>query len=183
MTNLNNHDALCKEIATFQIDGDETLSVAVLGTVSGTPRPGWYTQAGHQQRRPNTFAVRSSLDSQSHQATSLQKEYSAPPPEPRYPRRREGLLAAQRSSSLYLPTSLDHDDIDSIDSGADKAKDKILMTGWLYKTSLLKTSKARGNRQPRKFKLTSHSLEYSHFLQKVSHVTAKRIAQYTDTSL
>ena len=178
MTNLHNHDALCKEIATFQIDGDEMLSAAVLGTVSGTP--GCYAQAGHQ-RRPNTFAARSSLDSQSHQATSLQKEYSTPPPEPRYPRRSEGLLATQKSSSLYLPTSHDHDDIDSIDSGANKAKDKVLMTGWLYKTSLLKTSKARGNRQHRKFKLTSHSLEYSHFLQKVSNVTAKRIA--TDISL
>ena len=163
MTNLHNHDVLCDKNTTLWID-DETPSAEVVETVSGTLS--WYTQAGH--RRPNTFAVRSSLDSLLDHPISQEENSSLPKP---YQRRKgAGFMARQKSSSLYLSTSLD--DIDSIDKGPDKAKDKVLMTGWLYKTSRLKTSKARGNRQHRKFKLNAHSLEYSHFLQKVS-VTAK----------
>lgn len=47
-----------------------------------------------------------------------------------------------------------------------KSEDKTLKAGWLYKTTRLKTSKT-GHRQYRRFRLTAHSLEYSHLLQKV----------------
>lgn len=45
--------------------------------------------------------------------------------------------------------------------------DKIVMTGWLHKTSRPKNSKTRGHRQHRKFRLTAHSLEYVQLFQKV----------------
>ena len=48
----------------------------------------------------------------------------------------------------------------------------VLMSGWLYRTSRPKwsddiTRASHEHRQHRKFKLTEHSLEYSHLLQRV----------------
>lgn len=48
-----------------------------------------------------------------------------------------------------------------------KIGDKVLMDGWLYKTSRQKDSKTRTHGQHRRFRLTAHSLEYSHMFQKV----------------
>ena len=154
MTDLQN--TLCKEIETFRND-DETPSTMV-GTGAGSS---WYTYS-RRRRRPNTYSVsvNSTLDSPSDRHIS-RKEHLPP----RYTRRKGGIVR-QKSSSLYLPGKVSGDHSDG--GQLDKAEDKVLMMGWLYKTSRFKTSKARAHRQHRKFKLTAHSLEYSHFnLQKV----------------
>ena len=81
-------------------------------------------------------------------------------------RSRKGRIGKHRSSSLYSPRTGTKVTSDDVDDGGSK-EDKAVMTGWLYKTSRPKTSKARGHRQHRKFKLTAHSLEYSNLIQKV----------------
>ena len=165
-------DLQCNDIETCPID-DETPSLTAVGKggrTAGSQR--WYTNS-RRQRRPKTFSVDSTLESPSNRYTSSRKEHL---PATRYTRRKAGIVR-QKSSSLYLPDAgrtRDHSD-----GGPDKAEDKVLMTGWLYKTSRLKTSKARAHRQHRKFKLTAHSLEYSHFnLQKVCELKATAIASY-----
>ena len=77
-------------------------------------------------------------------------------------RKRHGVVK-QKSSSLYLPRA-----VRDTDDGHKKKADEVLISGWLHKTTRLKTSKTRGHRQHRKFKLTAHSLEYSNLLQKVA---------------
>ena len=55
---------------------------------------------------------------------------------------------------------------------AQSNKNKVVMTGWLYKTTRLKTSKTRGHqRQHRRFRLTAHSLEYDQLFQKVQYMS------------
>ena len=155
MTDLQNN--LCKEIETSR--NGETPSTTV-GTGTGSS---WYTYS-RRRRRPNTYSVstNSTLDSESPSDRHTSRKEHLPPT--RYTRIKR--IIRQKSSSLYLPagrTNRDHSD-----GGQDKAEDKVLMMGWLYKTSRLKTSKARAHQQHRKFKLTAHSLKYSHFnLQKV----------------
>lgn len=73
-------------------------------------------------------------------------------------------------SSQFGRTYSSHslDDLPQRPGGTDDVDDennKVIMTGWLYKTSRLKNSKTRSNR--RRFRLTAHSLEYCHLLQTV----------------
>ena len=146
MTSLQNNEI---------VRADDDTPTTTTRTVA---RSSWYTYS-RRHRRPKTFSVdrTRALDSPSDLYTS-RKDYVPP----RYTRRKG--IVRQKSSSLYSPGRIR----DLSDGGPDKAEEKVLMTGWLYKTSRLKTSKARAHRQRRKFKLTAHSLEYSHFnLQKV----------------
>ena len=80
-------------------------------------------------------------------------------------------VARQRSSTYAFGASLDNlpraveeftDDNRQITQ-----RNNVIMTGWLYKTTRPKTSKTRGHRQHRQFRLTAHSLEYEQFFQKV----------------
>ena len=135
---LNLHDSVCREIETHRI-GNETHSTAL------------HHHCEHITQRPRLHTYSASTTSGSR-------------PTQRTRRKRHGVVK-QRSSSLCLPRTLgDSDD------GKSKAENKVevVMTGWLYKTTRLKTSKTRAHRQHRKFKLTAHSLEYSNLLQKVA---------------
>ena len=155
------HRALCKEIETHRID-DETRYGS--GTSSGTASGNWfeswlhYYQSRAQAGRRHTYSVSKSIDTipVGHSYIPLEKH----PPKPARKRYAKSLTAA----------SLDRTG-NSSDSGQSKVGTKVLMSGWLHKTTRLKTSKTRGStrghRQHRKFKLTAHSLEYSNLLQKV----------------
>ena len=148
------------DIETCRIDDETPTVVGTAGGRTGSQR--WYTNS-RRRRRPKTFSVDSTTGSPSNRYTSPRKEHLPPA---RFTRRKAGIVR-QKTSSLYISaerTARDH----HTDGGPDKVEEKVLMTGWLYKTSRLKTSKARAHQQHRKFKLTAHSLEYSHFnLQKV----------------
>ena len=140
------HDALCKEIESHRVD-DETPSMA--GTLSGTS----IGSAGvphYQSRRRHTYSASISIDAMAVGHTILKNHSSQ---------------STQKSRTLEL-TGKSRDFSDSWKPQL-QAKTKVLMTGWLHKTTRLKTSKTRGHRQHRKFKLTAHSLEYSNLLQKV----------------
>ena len=65
--------------------------------------------------------------------------------------------------------SLDSDKLPTEKDDTDAGVPEFIMKeGWLHRTSQLKNSKTKGrNRQHRNFKLTPHSLEYNHYLQKV----------------
>ena len=135
---LSLQNDLCKEIETLRIDD-------VTPTVTHSRRTSWSRFSFSRPGRPrlNTF-----------DATAAGQVYL-----PQLSRK--GHIVKPRSSSLpWTGTKLTADD-----SGS--KEDKALMTGWLYKTSRPRTSKARGHRQHRKFKLTAHSLEYSNLIQKV----------------
>ena len=86
------------------------------------------------------------------------------------PPRSSHLPATRRRSPTYaFGASLD--DLPQQEFTDDKQtaahRDKVVMAGWLYKTTRPKTSKTRGHRQHRQFRLTAHSLEYDQFFQKV----------------
>ena len=153
---LSLHNALCKEIETLRID-DDTPSADDHGRTTSC---NWLQHS--RSPRMHTFSARTdTLD----EAKAYEK---ARVPRQHTQRKR---IVKQRSSSLYIQGT-NHPRANSVD-GTDEddaikaAEDKALMTGWLYKTTRLKTSKTRGHRQHRKFKLTTHSLEYSNLLQKV----------------
>ena len=154
---LSLHNALCKEIETLRID-DDTPSADDHGRTTSC---NWL----HHSRSPrmHTFSAR----------TDTLDEAKLADEKARIPRQRtqRKRIVKQRSSSLYVQgtnhlkgNSVDGNDEDD---AIKAAEDKAVMTGWLYKTTRLKTSKTRGQRQHRKFKLTTHSLEYSNLLQKV----------------
>lgn len=140
---------LCREIEAFRINDDTPTE----GTTA-RKRISWSLRHSQQRERAVTFS--GSVDVPEDRYTSRQPHLLQ-----RTTRRILHIPARRKSSSLYLPQSRDDTD------GGNKTEGKILMTGWLYKTSQLKTSETRGHRQHRKFKLTAHSLEYSHFLLKV----------------
>lgn len=154
-------DALCKEIETFRIDKETpTTTDGEHGDKTKRRRSTWHSR----RRRANTFAPSTSIDvptDRPENPTLLVSRYT---PTWKLMRR----VVKQKSSSLYIPRGTDCND-----SGTVKPEDKTTVKiGWLYKTSRPITSKGkagstRGHRQHRKFKLTTHSLEYSHFLQKV----------------
>ena len=153
---LSLHNALCKEIETLRIE-DDTPSADDHGRTTSC---NWLQHS--RSPRMHTFSARTdTLD----EAEAYEK---ARVPRQRTQRKR---IVKQRSSSLYVQR-INHPRANSVD-GTDEddaikaVEDKAVMTGWLYKTTRLKTSKTRGHRQHRKFKLTTHSLEYSNLLQKV----------------
>ena len=77
----------------------------------------------------------------------------------------------KRSATYALGASLDDPQQDEFTDGNKQTatqRNKVVMAGWLYKTTRPKTSKTRGHRQHRQFRLTAHSLEYDQFFQKVS---------------
>ena len=133
---------VCKEIETNRID-------------NGTHDTALH-HCEHITQRPRLHTYSASTDSCSR-------------PTQRTRRKRPGVVK-QKSSSLYLPSRTLEDTAD----GKSKAENKVevIMSGWLHKTTRLKTSKTRAHRQHRKFKLTAHSLEYSNLLQKVAIATA-----------
>ena len=131
-------DALCKEIESRRID-DDTPSMETRCR-SGTSSLSHY-QSRH---RTNTYS-----ESRGH--TQLKNHSSQ----------------STRGRSHSLPLELIVNSRDFFDGGQSKVETKVLMTGWLHKTTRLKSPKTRGHRQHRKFKLTAHSLEYSNLLQKV----------------
>ena len=154
MTTL--HHALCKEIETHRID-DETRHHS--GTSSGTNS--WlHYQSKTQSRRRHTYSVSKSID-----VIPVSHSYILLEEHPLKPTRKRH--ATSLTASLDLPGN----STDFSDSGENKVETKVLMTGWLHKTTRLKSSKTRGHRQHRKFKLTPHSLEYSNLLQKVCSYT------------
>ena len=151
---LSLHNALCKEIETLRIN-DDTPSADDHGRITSC---NWLRHSSSPRMR--TFSARTeTLD-----AAPVDRKSHLPR---RTQRKR---IVKQRSSSLYVKGT-DRPRANSMDDNDDddriQAAEKAVMTGWLYKTSRLKTSKTRGHRQHRKFKLTAHSLEYSNLLQKV----------------
>ena len=76
-------------------------------------------------------------------------------------------LARKRSATYALGDSLNDNLPEEYTDGSKTTGDKVVLTGWLYKMSRLKTSKTRGHRQHRRFRLTAHSLEYDQLFQKV----------------
>jgi len=71
-------------------------------------------------------------------------------------------------SSTYAPGDDLPEYIGDDSAGRDKPV-HVVMSGWLHKTTRLMTSKTRGHRHYRRFRLTAHSLEYSQLFQKVYH--------------
>ena len=93
-------------------------------------------------------------------------------------------LARKRSATYALGDSLNLPEEYTADGGTSKkGGDKVVMTGWLNKMSRLKTSKTRGHRQHRRFKLTAHSLEYDQLFQKVSYVRHSNISHVIATCM
>ena len=96
-------------------------------------------------------------------------------------KRKSKTAQSQSSSSLtsYTPYASLHpmSDYESVDGIADRqspAAQKnagVMLSGWLYKTirkqTKVFTRMPHEHRQHRKFKLTEHSLEYNHLLQRV----------------
>lgn len=153
MTTLQ--DALCKEIKENRID-DETPSMeGRRGRTSNRLR----YQPRTQSRRRHTFSISKSMDEQlvDHSYTLLKHSPKS--------KRKRSITQPLYAKSVSLDIAGDSTE-DFVDSGRN-IEDKDLKTGWLYKTSRLKTSKTRGHRQHRKFKLTAHSLGYSNLLQQV----------------
>ena len=149
------HRALCKEIETHRID-DETLYCSRTSSWFES----WlhyYQSKSQQAERRHTYSVSKSIDTipVGHSYIQLEKHPSEP--------------TRRRYAKSVTTASLDRtgNSRNFSDSGKNKVGTKVLMSGWLHKTTRLKTSKTRGHRQHRKFKLTAHSLEYSNLLQKV----------------
>jgi len=84
------------------------------------------------------------------------------------------------ANELTLPARDDSWDSRSATDGTDLAqshrekaqKDNVVLSGWLHKTSRPKWTDGMArmpheHRQHRRFKLTEHSLEYNHLLQRV----------------
>ena len=147
--------ALCKEIETHRID-DETRYRSRERSRERSRTSSWlHYQSRTQSRRRHTYSVRKSKDTVpvDHSYYLLEEHPSK--------------SSRKRSTSLTASLDLTGNSRDFSDSGENQVETKVLMTGWLHKTTRLKTSKTRGHRQHRKFKLTPHSLEYSNLLQKV----------------
>ena len=165
------HDALCREIEQHRIADDETPS---------TMGPKDIHVKSSLGRRRHTYSIDKTIPETSADASAY-RSYApscvplkdSPQPEPRHQRKRSATQSYGRSYSIDLPGSDLTKSEDHTDAGRMKPmkeKDKgFVMTGWLHKTSRPKNSKTRGHsRQRRKFRLTAHSLEYSHQLQKVA---------------
>lgn len=155
-----NHDALCREIEQGRID-DETPSTM------GPSKSSWLPLG----RRRHTYSIDKTIpETDPSTDHSYAPSYVPLKGSPQLQQKRSIIQSYGRSHSLDLtaldrvpdlPKSEDHTD-------AGRMKEGFLMTGWLHKTSRPKNSKTRGHsRQRRKFRLTAHSLEYSHQLQKV----------------
>ena len=117
-----------------------------------TPTAGAEERLQYQSRRRHTFSTSESVD-----VVPSNRSYALLKDSPQVERKLRSATYATYSKAVSL---------DFVD-GESKREDKALMTGWLHKTSRLKTSKTRGHRQRRNFKLTTHSLEYSNLLQRV----------------
>ena len=137
-------DELCKEIESHRID-DDTPSM------ESRCRSGTSSWSHYQSRHRNSLLNTYSESRLSVGHTQLKNHSSK----------------STRGRSHSLPLELIVNSRDFFDGGQSKVETKVLMTGWLHKTTRLKSSKTRGHRQHRKFKLTAHSLEYSNLLQKV----------------
>ena len=166
MTSLECHrGALCEEIENSRIRDDETPST--VGPKHGV-KSSWYS------RRRNTYSVDKTVP-QTPVDPSCVPSYVPLKDSPQLTRRKRSTIQSYgRSYSLDSDRASDltRKSEDSTDAGI-KEKDKDLMTGWLHKTSRLKNSKTKGHsRQHRMFRLTAHSLEYNHNLQKVRKLTA-----------
>ena len=79
-------------------------------------------------------------------------------------------IMRKRSSTYAFGATLDDSPQQEFtdDNRQTAHRNKVVMAGWLYKTTRPKTSKTRGHRQHRQFRLTAHSLEYDQFFQKVA---------------
>lgn len=138
MTSLN----IIREIETSRID------------------EGFSTSHASSSRRRHTYSTSENLDTVADYSSPAESEQLLLPESTRRKSSAHSLdLCIQRRSMTVGADSTDYA----------KGEDKhTIMTGWLYKTSRIKNSKSRGHRQHRRFRLTTHSLEYSHLLQKVS---------------
>lgn len=110
------------------------------------------------RRRRYTFSVDKSIDTPADYHTSLTKSAHSTqqPTEHRC-----------RSNTYALGDDLPEWISDDATAGRNNKSVVMVMSGWLHKTTRLKTSKTRGHRQYRRFRLTAHSLEYSLLFQKV----------------
>lgn len=143
------HNALCQEIEDSRINGDETL---------GRPRR---CDRSHNQRRT------SPLWSRRRHTYCANKAIRDDTPKDRSPRND---YSPQSKLKRYSSYSLDQRRLEATSTTGDDVdgqEDKDIISGWLYKTSHLINSNSKGHRQHRKFKLTTHSLEYCHLLHKV----------------
>ena len=177
----SHHDAFCKEIEKFRVE-DETPSTVGPKHGGHAATRSWLPPRRHTYSVDGNTATVDTLPDRTPVAGRLYvplKESLQPSPAPQpspQPRTRRDRSATQSYGRYF---SLDyglHSDrgsdltksADSTDAGIKEEKDKVLMKGQLYKTSRLKNSKTRSHsRQHRHFRLTAHSLEYHHVLQKV----------------
>ena len=183
--NREDHDAVCRQIEQFRID-DETPSTQP-STMGPKHIRSWlylgrrrhtYSMIDTDKTIPETPVADPSAD-RSPYALSYAPLKGSPSDSLQLQRTRKRSAVTQsygRSCSLDLTRSGRVSDLlrteseDHTDAGSMKEKDKgvVIMTGWLHKTTQPKNSKTRGHsRQRRRFRLTAHSLEYSHQLQKV----------------
>ena len=167
-----NHDALCREIEQRRIDDDmmgpKNIHIKTSRLHLGRRR---HTSYSIDKTIPEIPTGAASASDRSY-APSYVPLKDSPQLEPRHQRKRSATQSYGRSYSLDLTGSDLTKSEDHTDAGCMKPMkeiDKGLMTGWLHKTSRPKNSKTRTHsRQRRKFRLTTHSLEYSHQLQKVA---------------
>ena len=116
-------------------------------------------------RRGYTYSFANSGGYSRMNTCALDDDYNHTPPRQSHSASLQPL--ARKRSATYAPGDNVNLLVEYTDAGQTTGDNAVVMTGWLYKMSRLKTSKARGHRQHRRFRLTAHSLEYDQLFQKV----------------
>ena len=168
----HNREALCRQIEDSRIDDEMPSTMGPKHTHS------WV----HLGRRRHTYSVDKPIPENSAADPSADRSFvlsyvplkDSPSGSPQLQRtRKRSATQYGRSHSVDLTGADRVSDLTKSEDHTDAGRMKdnlglVIMAGWLHKTSRPKNSKTRGHsRQRRKFRLTTHSLEYSHQLQKV----------------
>ena len=124
------------------------------------------------RRGRHTFNVPTNTSTDHYTPQPVQPSHSSHSP---VTRKRFATYAFGASLDDHLPQQ---DEFTDGDKQTATQRNKVVTAGWLYKTTRPKTSKTRGHRQHRQFRLTAHSLEYDQFFQKVSEPATELYAAY-----
>ena len=153
------HNALVKQIKTSRVDGQQIEPDDSASTSASTNAR---TVRDSTAFRRHSFSRLVSLKKRLNR-TQERAEFTLPVP-------------TRDANSWDSRSATDGTDLASSQGWDEAQKDNqdsdVVLSGWLYKTSRTKwtdgmTRTPHEHRQHRRFKLTEHSLEYNHLLQRV----------------